>query len=252
MTYPRLLDACPVLRDMIVTGKTLTAQGQAVPFHSGIRIDYAEALYRQVVARRPSVVVEIGMAHGVSSLAILTALAANGSGHLISIDPYQQSHWGSCGRTAIERAGYREQHEMITEPDWVALPDLWRKGMRVDFGYIDGSHAFDYALLDTFYLDKLLPPGGVLAFNDCGLPAIEKVILYLQSHRHYTELDVGLRFVRGHPFGLGNALRNPLLLPRLLTRLTPANFATWRRPHQDRYFEKQDDWQPLTDIPLPF
>lgn len=45
-----------------------------------------ELLYGLVRAYRPTHVVETGVAYGWSSLAILTALSANGSGHLMSVD----------------------------------------------------------------------------------------------------------------------------------------------------------------------
>jgi predicted O-methyltransferase YrrM len=246
---------CPVLREMIATGATLDAQGQTVPFHSGIHSYNAEALHRLVLAERPAVVVEIGMAQGVSTLAILSALERNGGpGELISLDPFQRSGWSGCGLAAVARAGLQHRHQPCEEFDWQVLPRLVARPQSVDLAYVDGSHAFDYVLLDTFYLDRMLRLGGVLGFNDCGLEAVDKVIRYLLSHRHYAEIDVGLPFVRGHQFGLGRALRNlhrrPSDLPAALWRMRKLS-ALWR-PHQDRYFRKIDAWEPLSDIDLPF
>jgi predicted O-methyltransferase YrrM len=246
---------CPVLREMIATDTTLDAQGQTVPFHSGIYPHNAEALHRLVLAERPTVVVEIGMAQGVSTLAILSALERNGgNGELISIDPFQSSGWGGCGYAAVARAGLKHRHKPCEEMDWQALPRLAAQPLTVDLAYIDGSHAFDYVLLDTFYLDRMLRVGGVLGFNDCGLEAVDKVLRYLLSHRRYAEIDVGLPFVRGRPFGFGRALRNlhrnPAALPAALWRTRKLS-ALWR-PHQDRYFRKVGTWEPTTDIDLPF
>lgn len=242
---------------MFRRGRTLRADGSELALSSSIFPPYAEALYREVLRLKPRVAVEIGMAHGASSLAILTALEqVGGEGRLISIDPFQGMIWEYCGTTAVARANLGHRHEFIEEADWAALPRLLAENLKVDFGYIDGSHAFDYALLDTFYLDKLIPIGGVLGFNDCGLPAIGKVIGYLLSHRRYVELDVGLPMVYGRPFGIGRALRevrrNPRGLIDALRRLTPSNFIESRQPHQDRYFQKTETWEPHTDIPITF
>ena len=57
--------------------------------------------------------------------------------------------------------------------------------------YIDGWHTFDYALLDFFYADKLLDTGGLVGFNDCHYPSIERVLRFVVRHRHYREVDVG-------------------------------------------------------------
>ncbi len=249
---------CPVLREMFATGRTITGDGATVPFTTGIFPEHEEALFQIIRQAKPRLAVEIGMAQGGASLAIAAALELNGGeGRLISIDPYEGSHFQYAGRHALVRAGLAHRHELLEAPDWLALPQLARDGLSVDFAYIDGSHAFDYALLDTFYLDKLVPVGATLAFNDCGLEAIALVIKYLLSHRRYTEIDVGLAFAPGRPYGVMGALRqahrHPLNAAAALGRVfDPRRFAEFRRPHQDRYFTKKDSWEPMTDIPMPF
>ena len=88
--------------------------------------------------------------------------------------------------------------------------------------YIDGDHAFDHVFIDFFYGDQLLDAGGILGFNDAGWPAVYRVIRFLQRHRRYAEVNVGLS-----PDYKG---RNPLVT--LARRLL-------RRSRQDRYFRKQ-------------
>ena len=60
--------------------------------------------------------------------------------------------------------------------DYLALPQLVGDRQTIQFAYIDGWHTFDYTLLDFFYVDKMLDPGGVVAFNDCALPSVRRVI----------------------------------------------------------------------------
>jgi predicted O-methyltransferase YrrM len=249
----KLTEASPVLREMLATGHTLEPDGTRVPYTGGVNPAYAEALYQQVLRQQPRTVVEIGMAHGVSSLAILTALEQNGgAGRLLSIDPYQGVMWKFRGCHAVARAGLAHRHHHYEEADWAALPRLLAEGVKVDLGYIDGSHAFDYTLLDSFYLDKMMPVGGVMAFNDCGFEAVDDVLKYFRVYRRYAEVDVGLPFVRGRPFGLGAALRDPSKLPAAAAALTPATFRSLFRAHQDRYFRKLESWEPSADIPPSF
>jgi predicted O-methyltransferase YrrM len=126
----------------------------------------SKALYETVLKERPKLVVEIGMAQGVSTLTILTALAQTG-GRLISVDPYV--NWKS-GREAalnnVKRAGFAEMHRHIEDFSFRALPRLMEVGVQPDLAYIDGAYDFGNALIDAFYLDRMLRPGGVLAFND--------------------------------------------------------------------------------------
>ena len=38
----------------------------------------------------------------------------------------------------------------------------------------------------------MTPKNGVIAFNDCGWAAVEKAIRFVETHRRYREVDVGL------------------------------------------------------------
>jgi predicted O-methyltransferase YrrM len=188
-----LLAHCPTLKEMLETRLAYTPAGNRIPMISNISQGLAEALYETVLKDRPAFAVEIGMAFGVSSLAILTAFRDIGAGgKLITIDPNQTSDWSNCGKTAVSRAGLSDHHELIEGLNYLVLPRLLESSLKVNFAYIDGWHTFDYTLLDWWYIDKMLPAGGLVALNDCGFPAVDKVIRFFLSHRHYNEIDVGL------------------------------------------------------------
>jgi predicted O-methyltransferase YrrM len=202
---------------------------------STIHREYAEALHAAVRRFRPQTVVEVGLANGASAVAIAAALRTNGGGRLISIDPNQREQFHSRGLEALERSGLAQFHELIEEPSYLALPALLRRGIKAEFAYVDGWHSFDYVLVDFFYVDKLLAPGGVVGFNDAGLRSVDKVLRFALRYRKYAEIGVGLKPVfRG---------RNPLFtLRRRLLRIQA----------QDRYFQKQCDWEPRWDFFAPF
>ncbi len=223
------------LTAIFATGEVLTPDGQPVPLRSGISVVNANALYGAVRARRPQLVVEIGMAHGISSLAIATALHENGDGgRLISIDPFQHARYQGVGVANLSRAGLSGCHTLLEQPDYLALPGLLAEGAQVDLGYIDGYHTFDYTLLDFFYLDRLLPVGGVVGFNDVLWRAVRKVIGFVKTHRKYQELKLAAPDYHSHrPF---------VTTLRRLTRLSKS----------DRYFEKLAAWEPRYDYFRPF
>lgn len=214
-----------------------------MPVEANLSEAAAEALYRMVLQRQPTTVVEIVMAFGVSTLAILSALRdLDGEGRLVSIDPRKSSRWQGCGLTSVVRAGLAGRHTLIEDVSYAALPRLLAAGERVDFAYIDGWHTFDYALLDFWYLDKMMAVGAVVGFNDCGLPAVDKVIRFVLSHRRYVELDASLpvRYA-------GMSWRSEL--GRVLRGRSRA--ATYRQV-QDRYFEKREAWEPPWNFYAPF
>ncbi len=201
--------------------------------HAAIEPRLARALRDQVSRLKPKLAIEIGMANGMSTLAILAGLPAGS--RLISIDPFQDTEWNSAGRDLVAQCDRAADHTVVTEPDYLALPALLRDGAQVDFAYIDGMHTFDYVTLDAFFVDKLLPVGGVAAFNDCGFRSIHKFLKMFRSHRRYQEIDVGLE-----PDYRG---QNPLVT--LSRRLTG-------RSNQDRYFRKVEQWEPPHNFFKPF
>src|ERR1700722_13696738 len=161
----KLFKQCPLVEEILVgrTSKTLT--GEQIPVHSDIGVDHAEALYETILRTRPATVLEVGMAFGVSSLTILTALRYIGqNGKLISIDPVQSTDWKGCGLASIARAGLKENHQIYEDYDYNVLPKLLSSGLKINFAYIDGWHTFDYTLLDWWYVDRMLTVGGIAAF----------------------------------------------------------------------------------------
>jgi predicted O-methyltransferase YrrM len=222
----------PVLADIFATSSVIDTADRAIPVHGNISVAHANALYRTVRDLDPATVLEVGMAYGIATLAIASALhdAASG-GQLISIDPNQSRHWRNVGVLNLERAGLDRHHRLIERVDYLALPQLVTDRQTIQFAYIDGWHTFDYTLLDFFYIDRMLTPGGVVAFNDCALPSVHKVLRFVTSHRRYREVDVGLR--RRY------ATRD---VPTTLRRLATL------RSKSDRYFRKVEAWEPSTDF----
>lgn len=218
----------PVIREIYDTGKVVDQTGAQLDPWGQVTEEHCTALYETVLKHRPSLCVEIGMACGLSTLAMLAAQRdANEGGRVISIDPFQSTDRKGIGVTNVRRAGFEDSHTLIEDFDYAALPRLLAEGTQIDFSYIDGWHTFDYTLLDFFYMDRMTRPGGIIAFNDCGFRAVHRVINFAMTHRRYRELDVGLkRDYHGRNF-LFSAARRFL------------NFQ-WN----DRYFVKVDDWEP--------
>ena len=214
-----------VLLDRLITsGVTLDSAGNIVNLKANISRGFATALTKVVRENGVKNVVEVGLAFGTSALAILEGLPPGGK--LISIDPFHEQ-LGRVGEILIARSTRATDHELIEAPSHVALPRLLERGIAPDLVYIDGAHTFDYVALDAFYSDKLLKPGGIIGFNDCGFRSIHKFLKYFRKHRHYEEIDVGL------PSKFSG--RNPLVTAYRMIE---------RRSDQDRYFRKIDDWEP--------
>jgi predicted O-methyltransferase YrrM len=179
----------PLIEEILTSGVTTDAAGVEHPMEdSSIPLEYARALHRVAYELNPSMALEVGCARGVSTMAILSGT----TGNLISIDPAQSTSFSNLGVQHVERAGFSDRHALVEDVDYFALPQLLRNDFRCQLAYIDGWHTFDYALLDFFYIDKMLDYHGIVGFNDCSFPPIHRVLNFVTSHREYEEIDVGL------------------------------------------------------------
>lgn len=143
-------------------------------------------------------VLEVGMALGSSTLAILRVLNEKGHGSLTSIDPFQllpvastdggPTGYGGQGVDNVREAGLQHLHTLIALLDYVALPHLVEAGRRFDFILIDGYHSFDYALVDFFFADLLLKPGGMLVFHDSGSRAVYRVCEFVAHNKAFRPI----------------------------------------------------------------
>ena len=223
------------IRSIFLSQSVYDSQGKVCPLTGHVRRPFAEALYRTVIKHKPKLVVEIGMAEGISTVVILSALDRVGEGTLISIDPYQSTNWRGIGLETVRRRGLQDRHRVIESFDYLALPQLLADGLRLDFAFIDGWHTFDYTLLDFFYIDKMMNLNGVVGFNDCGYPAVTKVLGYVMTHRAYGEVNVGLG-----PPSYHHRIR--MATKRLSNRTLIDPYAP------DRYFQKLKEYEPRWDF----
>jgi predicted O-methyltransferase YrrM len=235
-----------VLVDVFATNTVITADGDRIPLQENITAEAANAAYRLVREAAPTRVLEVGMANAVFSLAVLTALAEThgASAELVSIDPFQSSDWRGVGKLNVERAGFSGMHTVLEEPDYLALPRLLEERREFDFAYIDGWHNFEYVLLDFFYIDRMLPIGGIVGFNDCDWKSVMAVTNFLRRFRDYSQVASAL------PRRYGNRSPRAELLGRVLEKAKPGLsdhplLGPLRgRRREDLYFRKETDWEP--------
>lgn len=237
-----------VLAELLDTRRVVARDGTVIPLHSEISTAEGAALQRLVRAVRPQVTLEIGCGYGISALYICEALAEVGGRRHIVIDPDQLTDWKSAGLFTVERAGFGSLLEFHPLPSHLALPRLEESGVRVGLALIDGWHTFDYAMVDFFYVDHLLEPGGVLMLDDtAAYPAIRKLARYIATHRQYVPLrnDNGSRVesAAAAPFvpspGRIRRMAERVLQPRLVygdarLGLPPDNFIAFRKVADDK------------------
>ena len=182
LTCPTMV---PVLEAILKSQTVQSDDGSALPLHSAIGSEEGELLQKLVMELQPAVTLEVGLAYGISALFICEALSRiDGARHIV-IDPGQYSSWGGIGLANLEKAGFHSLVDFRCSESQIVLPQLAAQGVQIDFAFIDGFHTFDHTLVDFFFVDKMLKPGGVVVFDDANWPGIHKVCKFIATNRGY-------------------------------------------------------------------
>jgi predicted O-methyltransferase YrrM len=180
--------AAELLDRIYTSGKAEGEDGVVIDaLPHGLPRRHADELMRLVRDEGARRTLETGMSVGLSTLAI----CAGGAERHVAIDPYQSTDWHSIGRANVRRAGVEDRVRVIEERADEALPKLVESGLELDLALLDGSHLFDYTLVDFFYADRMLRSGGVVVFHDTWMPAVAQVVAYVQANRAYEPVAAG-------------------------------------------------------------
>jgi predicted O-methyltransferase YrrM len=186
----------PLLKSIILTYKTQAVGVPSESIQAGVKVPEGYHLYSLVKDNKFKNILEIGFAYGISALFICEALKENGSGKLISVDPYQSTQWKNIGVKHLTQAGLSKYSELLEEPSYSAMPKLLSSGSNskdrvsgansMDLIFIDGMHLFDYTLVDLFYADLLLRVGGVVVLDDIRHKGVKQSYEYiLKNYSHW-------------------------------------------------------------------
>ncbi len=152
----------------------LQAQGlrfgrQTYGEYSDAEISLARAVWCTVLHQHPSVVVETGVARGVTSRIVLEALNRNERGHLWSIDlphPLEKDLRAETG--AAVPGSHRGRWSYIEGSSRRRLPALLRSLPQVDLFIHDSLHTARNMRFEMEQTLKTLAPDGIMIVDDIG------------------------------------------------------------------------------------
>jgi predicted O-methyltransferase YrrM len=137
----------------------------------GAAEDLIVLLRAVVVEMKPRTVLEIGVAHGVSSTVILRVLEANREGSLWSIDlPPLTITDEDVGSLVPD--DLRKRWTLVLGPSNLLLPKLAGELAPIDLFLHDGDHTHDQQLADLQVVwPHMRAPGGMVIVDNVGNPA---------------------------------------------------------------------------------
>lgn len=132
-----------------------------------------EALYKHCFEFENPLIVEIGSAHGASSI-ILAEAAKELNGHLICIDSfpedyYGQEKFGSYGKKQFIKNMKPYAYEFINLSSSEAISYVQQTVEeigKIDVLFIDGDHDYEGVMEDIKNYVPLVKPGGYIGFHD--------------------------------------------------------------------------------------
>jgi len=176
-----------------------------------------EGLFLRNLAARDGVrkTIEVGCANGVSTLSICAGLSSKENVSHTAIDPVQLTEYKGRGIETSRRAGFRFV-QLMDQGSEIALPSLLMKGEIYDMALIDGLHTADQTMIDFYYLDRMLRPGGILVIDDLHMPAVSKIVHYISTYPNYRLIGTSGR--RGMRRRLINIVKQAIAIPLWLLR----------------------------------
>jgi hypothetical protein len=127
---------------------------------------FVRAIWCLVRHSKPRIVVETGVAHGVTSRFILEALERNGDGHLWSIDrPPMEPEWKRQIGIAV-RDGCRDRWSYILGSSRRRLPGLLARLGQIDLFIHDSLHSERNVRFEIDRAWEALRPGGTIVVDD--------------------------------------------------------------------------------------
>src|SRR3989442_5517988 len=108
------------LIEMMSSHEAYDSNANKVALAGVIRDESVYSLQQLILENRPQTTLEIGMAMGMSILAILYALQKIGGGTHTAIDPHQRAGspdgYNGVGLSMVKRAGFAENFEFLEQP----------------------------------------------------------------------------------------------------------------------------------------
>ncbi len=183
-----------LLENIYNTGYVEDAEGNLInPFPTATASEIGLLFYELIQKLNLQRTIEIGMAYGLSTVAICQAHRDQGIGSHIAIDPFQNKEWKSIGLLNVKKAGLEDKLRFLEEFSHKALPQLLAAGEQFDFAFIDGSHLFEDVLVDFFYIDKMLRPESFIVFDDIWMPSVRKVVNFVLKNKSYQLVNISTK-----------------------------------------------------------
>jgi hypothetical protein len=152
-------------------------------------------------------------------------------GQHVSLDPYQHSISKRVGLIQLKLRGLLGDVDFREDRSEDFLVEAAKANQTFDFIFVDGDHGFGAKVTDAHLADRVLRPGGVIAFHDALLKSTAAAVSLLTRDHRYQLLDT--RFESVWKIAARCARHAPRLGIRYACEVTPRlgiSIAALRKP----------------------
>lgn len=149
--------------------------------------DEGDFIHSLIVRHGLTRCLETGFGTGSTAIYMLHATRAT-NGRVTSVD-WSPTRFNEIGRANIAMTPDITRHCLIEEKSETVLPRLYLADEMFDFVFVDGWKAFDHLVFEAFLLNRMLPVGGVVFYDDANNQSVRRVIALLKVYYGYVELE---------------------------------------------------------------
>jgi hypothetical protein len=171
--------------DALLAARGLGSGRLTYGWYSDAESSLCRAVWCAARHTRPEVVIETGVAHGVTSRVMLEALRRNDFGHLWSIDlpfPFDRRVQAETG--AVITGACRSRWSYLEGSSSQRLPPLVAGVGHVEMFVHDSLHTAENTLFEMEQAASVLSPGGVMLVDDIG-ESRDAFTTFTRQHPHY-------------------------------------------------------------------
>lgn len=155
-------------------------------FPTSISFSQGQKLTKLIEKYRPTNILQIGCAYGISSLWIESAADYLHNHTIVEILPENIKKT----KKNLKEFGLGSNIHFIEGFSQVELGKLLKRGLQYDFIFHDGDERFDGLMADVFFIQKLLKLKGLYVQRNLWNPSIREVIAFVLSNYKYKILEI--------------------------------------------------------------
>jgi predicted O-methyltransferase YrrM len=154
------------IEDQVSKAQATIASNAAFGMFHGADFSLARLCYAICRMKKPAVILETGVAHGVSSAFLLQAMAVNGMGELWSVDLPPLAEMADSQAGILVPEDLRTRWHLVRGTSRRVLPGLVAQLPRLDMFLHDSLHTYRNMKLEFATVWPKLAHGGVLISDD--------------------------------------------------------------------------------------